>query len=123
MDGKKYLSEIRLLRSRAKLRRWQAVKVSKSISILKENHGSSESVRHLNRILTKALQLADQYEAESRNRAACIGRLPEPARSIERLCWVDGLSFREIADQLGYSLSYVYQVHSKTIRKIGGDEG
>ena len=123
MDGKKYLSEIRALRIMTQVRRSQADEIVKLISILRECHGTPESIRALDRIRAGALKLADQYEAECREHAACIDRLPDPASSVLRLYWVDGLSLLQIADRLNYSESHIRRVHSKAVKKLDSMAG
>lgn len=89
-----------------------------SIAILRKFHGTPEAVAQLEKIRAGALQAAERLEAEGRDRAACLDDLPEPARSVECLYWVERRPFKEIAERLNYSLSYVHQVHSKTIRDM-----
>ena len=118
MDAKEYLSGINALRSAAKSRRRQAEEVAEAIAEVKKLCAWFEGIKDLHRIRAGALKLAEEYEAESRCRIEEINNLPEPASSILRLYWAEGLSFEEIGERLFYSENYVRQVHCKVIKKI-----
>ena len=70
------------------------------------------------RIHAELLALAEGYEARIRAAVACIDRLPEPARTVERLYWIDGLPVQRIADQLYYSERNIRRIHQAAVAAL-----
>lgn len=106
------LESIRCLRYRAEIRRQQAVQATRMMSRYRR------SAAEWARIHAELLALAEEYEARIRAAVACIDRLPEPARTVERLYWVDGLPVLRIADQLYYSDRNIYRIHRAAVKQM-----
>ena len=112
MEIKEELESIRCLRYRAEIRRQQA---GQAASMMQRYHWSAAA---WDRIRAELLALAEGYEARIRAAAACIDRLPEPARTVERLYWIDGLPVQRIADQLYYSDRNIYRIHRAAVKQM-----
>ena len=128
MNAKEYLSGIRWLLLDARSRRRQAQEIDAALEDLQELreeldslhgvHNVPELMGKLGAIRAGAEAAAGRMEAEAKARARSLDRLQEPARSVLRLYWARGLSFREVAQELNYSEFYVRQVHCKALRGI-----
>lgn len=112
MEIKEELESIRCLRYRAEIRRQQAVQATR----MRERF--SRSAAAWDRIRAELLALAGEYEARIRAAMACIDRLPEPARTVERLYWIDGLPVLRIADQLFYSERNIRRIHQAAVKQM-----
>lgn len=112
MEIKEELESIRCLRYRAEIRRQQAEQAAR----MKERYRRSAAA--WDRIRAELLALAEGYEARIRAAVACIDRLPEPARTVERLYWVDGLPVLRIADQLFYSERNIRRIHQTAVKQM-----
>ena len=106
------LESIRCLRYRAEIRRQQAMQTVQS------GRRYRRSAAEWARIHAELLALAEGYEARIRAAVACIDRLPEPARTVERLYWVDGLPVLRIADQLFYSERNIRRIHQAAVKQM-----
>lgn len=112
MEIKEELESIRCLRYRAEIRRQQAVQATRMMSRYRRSAAAWD------RIHAELLALAGEYEARIRAAMACIDRLPEPARTVERLYWVDGLPVLRIADQLFYSERNIRRIHQAAVKQM-----
>lgn len=112
MEIKEELESIRCLRYRAEIRRQQAGQAAR----MRERYRRSAAA--WDRIRAELLALAEGYEARIRAAVACIDRLPEPARTVERLYWIDGLPVQGIADQLYYSDRNIYRIHRAAVKRM-----
>lgn len=64
-------------------------------------------------------QLADEAEEKKEEILSAIKQLPNhDYREVLSLHYIDGKSFREIAQLLGYSLEWVWKLHSKALKVI-----
>lgn len=106
------LESIRCLRYRAEIRRQQA----EEAALMKQRYRRSAS--EWEPICAELQALAEDLETRIRKAAACIDRLPEPARTVERLYWIDGLPVQRIADQLYYSDRNIYRIHRAALDLI-----
>ena len=112
MEIRDELESIRCLRYRAAIRRQQAMQTAQS------GRRYRRSAAEWDRIHAELLALAEGYEARIRAAVACIDRLPEPARTVERLYWVDGLPVLRIADQLFYSERNIRRIHQAAVKQM-----
>ena len=112
MEIRDELESIRCLRYRAEIRRQQARQAAR----MRERHGWSTAA--WDRIRAELEALAEGYEARIRAAVACIDRLPEPARTVERLYWIDGLPVLRIADQLYYSERNIRRIHQAAVKQM-----
>lgn len=112
MEIKEELESIRCLRYRAEIRHQQAEQAAR----MKERYRRSAAA--WDRIHAELLALAGEYEARIRAAMACIDRLPEPARTVERLYWIDGLPVQRIADQLYYSERNIRRIHQAAVKQM-----
>lgn len=112
MEIRDELESIRCLRYRAEIRRQQAMQTVQS------GRRYRRSAAEWARIRAELLALAEEYEARIRAAVACIDRLPEPARTVERLYWVDGLPVLRIADQLFYSERNIRRIHQAAVKQM-----
>ena len=112
MEIRDELESIRCLRYRAEIRRQQADEAAHMKQIYRR------SAAEWDRIHAELLALAEGYEARIRAAVACIDRLPEPARTVERLYWIDGLPVQRIADQLFYSERNIRRIHQAAVKQI-----
>lgn len=112
MEIKEELESIRCLRYRAAIRRQQAVQATRMMSRYRRSAAAWD------RIHAELLALAEGYEARIRAAVAYIDRLPEPARTVERLYWIDGLPVQRIADQLYYSERNIRRIHQAAVKQM-----